>query len=414
MTDQKPPLIESYLRYMAAQGGSDIFLTTGAPPCIKLQGEVRPFGDKPLMPGVVRHLAYELMTPQQRADFERNLEMNFATSVSRIGRFRINVYLQRGEVSMVVRYISSAIPELDALRMPPVLKELVMARQGLVLVVGSTGMGKSTTLASMINYRNQTAYGHILTVEDPIEFTHTHKKSIVGQREVGIDTLSYDNALREAMRESPDVIMIGEIREESTMQAALKFADTGHLVLSTLHAVNANQALDRIINLFPTDTRNRILMDLSLNLRAIVSQRLLRGLKAPRIPAVEVLINTPFIAELIRQGKVHEIKDIMEKGDAVGMQTFDQSLVRLYEQGEISREEALANADSRNNLEWRINFGGGVETRESGDPAPGATGSAESTQGGEAPATSRPADPGVLSDFDSFLKARARARQTPA
>ncbi|MGF1546912.1 MAG: PilT/PilU family type 4a pilus ATPase [Thiotrichales bacterium] len=421
---EKRPALESYLRYMAAQGASDIFLTTGAPPSVKAQGEVRRLTDKPLAPGLVRRLAYEIMTPKQQAEFERNLELNFGTAVSKVGRFRVNVYLQRGEVSMVIRFISHRIPELDALRLPGVVKELVCARMGLVLVVGSTGMGKSTTLASMINYRNATMTGHILTIEDPIEFTFSHNQSIVGQREVGIDTLSYDNALREAMRESPDVIMVGEIRDESTMQAALRFADTGHLVLSTLHAVNANQALDRIVNLFPPQSRNRILMDLSLNLRAVVSQRLLRGLKSPRIPAVEVMLNTPFIAELIRDGKVGEIKEIMSKTRATGMQTFDQALLQLHEAGEISREEALGNADSRNDLEWKINFGGGVEggpnTKPNlADTAPRAANESRSNppqrQSG-AERTPAPALGGhgtsTSHDFDDFLSLRANARRT--
>ncbi|MGF1642898.1 MAG: PilT/PilU family type 4a pilus ATPase [Thiotrichales bacterium] len=420
----KRPALESYLRYMAAQGASDIFLTTGAPPSVKAQGEVRRLTDKPLAPGLVRRLAYEIMTPKQQAEFERNLELNFGTAVSKVGRFRVNVYVQRGEVSMVIRFISHRIPELETLRLPAVVKELVTARMGLVLVVGSTGMGKSTTLASMINHRNATMTGHILTIEDPIEFTFSHNQSIVGQREVGIDTLSYENALREAMRESPDVIMVGEIRDELTMQAALRFADTGHLVLSTLHAVNANQALDRVVNLFPAQSRNRILMDLSLNLRAIVSQRLLRGLKTPRIPAVEVMLNTPFIAELIRDGKVGEIKEIMGKTRSTGMQTFDQSLLQLYEAGEISREEALANADSRNDLEWKINFGGGVEGASTGNKpktTETAVGTARGTQAPRSPSpaadrTPAPALGGrgtsTLHDFDEFLNTRANARRT--
>ncbi len=384
--------IESYLHFMASKGASDLFFTTGAPPCIKVQGEVVPVSEAPLKPGVVRRVAYELMNAEQRAEFEANLEMNVGVSIPDVGRFRCNIYMQRGEVSMVIRYISSRIPPLDSLHLPEVLKDMIMYKNGLVLVVGATGTGKSTTLASMIDYRNARKTGHILTIEDPIEFTFTHKKSIVGQREVGIDTLNYQNALREAMREAPDVIMIGEIRDAETMQAALNFADTGHLVLSTLHAVNANQALDRIINLFPSDARGKILMDLSLNLRAVVSQRLVQGVESGRVPAVEVLINTPFVAELIAKGEIGAIKEVMEKSPSVGMQTFDQSLYALYEMGQITREEALANADSRNNLEWRINFGGGVSDTTSLTVPPGA-------QKTLSPAESSPTEPNLVSPF---------------
>ncbi len=384
--------IESYLHFMASKGASDLFLTTGAPPCVKVQGKVVPVSEAPLKPGVVRRVAYELMNAEQRAEFEAQLEMNVGVSIPDVGRFRCNIYLQRGEVSMVIRYISSRIPPLDSLHLPEVLKEMILYKNGLVLVVGATGTGKSTTLAAMIDYRNARQTGHILTIEDPIEFTFTHKKSIVGQREVGIDTLNYQNALREAMREAPDVIMIGEIRDADTMQAALNFADTGHLVLSTLHAVNANQALDRIINLFPAPARGKILMDLSLNLRAVVSQRLVSGVDGGRVPAVEVLINTPFVAELIAKGDIGGLKEAMEKSESTGMQTFDQSLYSLYEMGQISREEALANADSRNNLEWRINFGGGLgDTTASLTVPPGV--------GKGAPAENSPTEPNLASPF---------------
>jgi twitching motility protein PilU len=352
--------IDPYLQYMAEKDASDLFLTTGAPASIKIQGEVIPVAESALKPGVVRRVADEIMSEEQREKFEATKEMNLGLSIPDVGRFRVNIYMQRGEASMVIRYISSQIPAIDSLHVPPVLKKLVMHKSGLVLMVGATGTGKSTTLSSMIDYRNSVKSGHILTIEDPIEFTFTHKKSIIGQREVGIDTMSYQSALREAMREAPDVIMIGEIRDSETMQAALNFADTGHLVLSTLHAVNSNQALDRIINLFPAAARNKILQDLSLNLRCIVSQRLIKGVEAKRVPAVEVLINSPFVAELVVQGKISQIKEIMEKSASVGMQTFDQSLLELAEAGVISREEALSNADSRNNLEWRMNFGGGT------------------------------------------------------
>lgn len=354
--------IESYLRFMADKGASDLYLTTGAPPSVKVQGKLVRISDAPLRVGVVKAVAYEIMTPDQQRDFERNLEMNLGLPIRDVGRFRVNVYMQRGEVSMVIRYISARIPSLDSLHMPLILKDQIMQKSGLVLVVGATGAGKSTTLASMIEHRNRNHAGHILTIEDPIEFTYSHGLSIIGQREVGIDTLSYKNALREAMREAPDVILIGEIRDHEAMEAAISFADTGHLVLSTMHAVNANQALDRMINMFPAQAQSRILQDLSLNLRCIVSQRLLEGMRGQRLPAAEVLLNTPFVADLIEQGRVGEIKEVMEKSASIGMQTFDQSLLYLYQDGIISRDEALDNADSRNNLEWRMNF-----STESGD-----------------------------------------------
>ncbi len=349
--------LDSYLKFMASKGASDLFLTTGAPPSIKLHGSLVKISDKPLRPGVIHLLAEKMMDEEQREQFEETHEMNLAVPLSGVGRFRVNIYQQRGETSMVVRYIKSDVPSLDDLNMPSVLRTLASHKTGLVLAVGATGTGKSTTLAAMIDYRNAHYAGHILTIEDPIEFMFSHKRSIVGQREVGIDTLSYANALREAMREAPDVIMIGEIRDEETMRAALSFADTGHLVLSTLHAVNANQALDRMVNFFPSEAHNQIYMDLALNLRGIISQRLVPGLKKPREAAVEVMLNTPFVSELIQRGDVSEIKEVMEKSGTSGMRTFDQSLFELYDEGRISLEEALSHADSRNNLEWKINFG---------------------------------------------------------
>jgi twitching motility protein PilU len=288
------------------------------------------------------------------------MEMNLGISMKDLGRFRINVYTQRGEVSMVIRHIKADIPSIEELNLPEKLKDIVLQRKGLVLVVGATGSGKSTSLAAMIDYRSVAMPGHILTIEDPIEYMFHHKKSIVGQREVGLDTLSYENALREAMREAPNVIMIGEVRDRETMEAAIQYADTGHLCLTTLHAVNANQTLDRILSFFPPDARNQILMDMSMNLHAIISQRLVKGMDGKRVAAIEILINSPYISELIRKGQFHEIKEIMEKGEADGMQTFDQSLYTLFSEGKIDLKTALSYADSRSNLEWKINFGGGV------------------------------------------------------
>lgn len=316
---------------------------------------------------MVKDIAYSVMDETQKMGFEATMEMNLGMSLKNIGRFRINIYMQRGEVSMVIRFIKGTVPTIDELNLPQQLKDLVLQRKGLVLVVGATGSGKSTTLASMINHRSHAMPGHILTIEDPIEYTFSHNKSIVGQREVGLDTLSYENALREAMREAPDVIMIGEVRDRETMEAAIQYADTGHLCLSTLHAVNANQTLDRILSFFPPDARNQILMDMSMNLRAIVSQRLVSGMDGKRVAAIEILINSPYISDLIRRGDFHEIKEIMEKGEADGMQTFDQSLYHLFKDGKIDIKTALSHADSRSNLEWKINFGGGVAEQQKED-----------------------------------------------
>jgi twitching motility protein PilU len=352
--------LDPYLKLMAEKEASDLFFTTGAPPSIKIQGTIRPVSKTILEPGMVRKLAYTLLDERQIQTFEDQLELNLGVSRAGMGRFRVNIYMQRGEPSMVIRFIKSKIPKIDELGLPQVLKGLVNEKNGLILMVGATGSGKSTTLAAMIDHRNSSAPGHILTIEYPIEFVYEHNKCIVGQREIGLDTHSYENALREAMREAPDVILIGEIRDLETMEAAITYADTGHLCLSTLHAVNANQALDRIINLFPPEQKNQILMDLSLNLKAIISQRLVPAKGGGRVAAVEILVNTPYISELVRKGEMSGIKEIMEKSGKAGMQTFDQSLFNLYKAGRIDLQDALSYADSRTNLEWKINFGGGV------------------------------------------------------
>jgi len=354
--------LQPYLKLMSEQQASDIYFTTGAPVSVRIEGSMRPVGKSMLTPGMTKKLAYDLLTPVQIQDFEKNLEMNMGMSYTDLGRFRVNIYMQRGEVSMVIRYIRSDIPTLDELGLPDLYKKLISQKKGLVLVVGATGMGKSTSLASMIDYRNGNETGHILTIEDPIEFMFHHKKSIVGQREIGLDTLSFDNALREAMRETPDLIMIGEARDRVAMESALRYADTGHLCLTTMHATTANQTLDRILNFFPNDAHNQILMDLSLNLNAILAQRLVPSVDGSRVAAVEVMINTPYISSLIREADFHGIKAIMEKGSDEGMQTFDQSLYILYKSGRIDLKTALANADSSSDLEWKINFGGGVES----------------------------------------------------
>ncbi len=353
--------LNSYLQHMADKGASDMYFTTGAPPAIKIEGETYPVSRHSLEPGMTHKIAYGLMSEAQQQEFEQELEMNLGFTVADIGRFRVNVYRQRGEVSLVIRYIKSEIPEIGSLNLPTTLADMMEEKKGLILVVGATGSGKSTTLASMIDHRNRTRTGHILTIEDPIEYVFTHRKSIVGQREVGLDTLSYNNALREAMREAPDVIMIGEVRDRPTMEAAISYADTGHLCLSTLHAVNAYQAMDRVINMFPPEAKNQILMDLSLNLKAVVSQRLVPDKTGARVPAVEIMINTTYIGDLIRRGDIHEVRDAMAKGSQSGMQTFDQSLFNLFKANKIELETALDYADSRSDLEWRINFGGGVQ-----------------------------------------------------
>lgn len=359
--------LQPYLKLMSEQHASDMYFTTGAPVSVRIEGKMQPVGKSMLTPGMTKKLAYDLLTPAQIQDFEKNLEMNMGMSYTDLGRFRVNIYMQRGEVSMVIRYIKADIPTLEELGLPDIYKKMIDKKKGLVLVVGATGTGKSTSLASMIDHRNASDTGHILTIEDPIEFMFHHKKSIVGQREIGLDTLSFDNALREAMRETPDLIMIGEARDRETMEQALRYADTGHLCLTTLHATNANQTLDRILNIFPNEAHNQILMDLSLNLNAILAQRLVPTAEGNRVAAVEVMINTPYISQLIREGNFHEIKEVMEKSGEEGMQTFDQSLFILFKERKIDLKAALANADSSSDLEWKINFGGGVQSLASED-----------------------------------------------
>ena len=362
--------LQPYLKLMSEQHASDMYFTTGAPVSVRIEGRIRPVGKSMLAPGMTRKLAYDLLSPAQIKDFENNLEFNMGMSYTDLGRFRINIYMQRGEVSMVIRYIKADIPSIDDLGLPSVYKNIMKKKKGMVIIVGSTGSGKSTSLASMLDYRNAIDTGHILTIEDPIEFMFHHKKCIIGQREVGLDTLSFDNALCEAMREAPDVIMIGEARDRMTIESAMRYADTGHLCLTTLHATNSNQTLDRILNFFPSDAHNQILMDLSLNLNAILAQRLVTSTDDKRVVATEVLVNTPYIGQLIRDGNFNGIKEIMEKGSDVGMQTFDQSLYLLFKDGKIDLKTALANADSSSDLEWRINFGGGVKdiNRENENP----------------------------------------------
>ncbi len=351
-----------FLKIMTEKGASDMFLTTGAPVNIKVEGNLYPLGNTGLPSGMVKKIAYSMMDEGQVPAFERDLELNLAIAVKDAGRFRINVFKQRGEVGMVIRAIKSEIPSIEALRLPPLFQQLIIEPRGLILVVGSTGSGKSTTLAAMIDHRNQTTSGHILTIEDPIEFLHRHKRSIVNQREVGLDTHSYGDALKNAMREAPDVIMIGEIRDTETMEAAISFSETGHICLATLHSNNADQTLERILNFFPESAHRNILMNLALNLRAVISQRLVVGKDGRRLPAVEVLLNSPLIRDMIRRGQIHEIKEAMDRSLSEGMQTFDQALYMLYKEGKIELEEALTKADSRDGLALKIRLAEGGDT----------------------------------------------------
>lgn len=369
------------LKVLATQDGSDLYLSTGAPPCAKFNGVLRPLTSEAFKPGDVALIADGIMDAEQRQAFETDLEMNLAISLSGVGRFRINIFKQRNEVSIVARNIKLDIPKFEDLHLPPVLLDVVMEKHGLVLFVGATGSGKSTSLAALIDHRNRHASGHIITIEDPVEFIHKHKKSLINQREVGVDTRSFHAALKNTLRQAPDVILIGEIRDRETMEHALAFADTGHLAISTLHANNANQALDRIINFFPEERRPQLLQDLGNNLKAFVSQRLVKTTDGKRRAAVEVMLGTPTIRDLIHRGELTELKGIMEKSTNLGMQTFDQALYDLAVEGAISEDEALKNADSANNVRLRLKLHSenGVAAITSTPKAPQPAGSA-STQ----------------------------------
>lgn len=359
----------SFLKLMAHQKASDLFITAGMPPSMKVNGRIAPITQTPLTPQQSRELVLNVMTPQQREEFEKTHECNFAIGVANVGRFRVSCFFQRNQVGMVLRRIETRIPSIEELGLPPVIRQLAMTKRGIVLFVGATGTGKSTSLASMIGYRNQNSTGHIITIEDPIEFVHRHEGCIVTQREVGVDTDTWDNALKNTLRQAPDVIMIGEVRTRETMDHAIAFAETGHLVLCTLHANNANQAMDRMINFFPEDRRSQLLMDLSLNLKGIVAQQLIPTPDGKaRRAALEVLLGTPLVQDYIRDGEIHKLKDVMKESTQLGMKTFDQSLFDLYQAGEISYEDALRYADSQNEVRLRIKLaqGGSAQTLAQG------------------------------------------------
>ncbi|MEW6370256.1 MAG: PilT/PilU family type 4a pilus ATPase [Pseudomonadota bacterium] len=353
--DQASKFMFDLLRLMVSKGGSDLFITAGFPPAIKIDGRMTPVSSQPLTAAHTADLARAIMNDKQTAGFELTKEANFAISPGDLGRFRVSAFVQMSSVGMVLRTITTQIPKFEDLALPEVLKDVIMSKRGLVIMVGATGSGKSTTLAAMVGYRNENSYGHIITIEDPVEFVHPHRNCVITQREVGVDTDSFEAALKNSLRQAPDVIQIGEIRDRETMEHAIAFAETGHLCLATLHANSANQALDRIINFFPEERRQQLLMDLSLNLRGLISQRLIpKKEDKGRVVAMEIMLNSPLISDLIFKGEVHEIKEIMKKSRELGMQTFDQALFDLYELDKISYEDALRNADSVNDLRLTI------------------------------------------------------------
>ncbi|MFC0133700.1 type IV pili twitching motility protein PilT [Massilia eurypsychrophila] len=357
--DQASKFMFDLLRLMTSKGGSDLFITAGFPPAIKIDGKMTPVSSQALTPSHTADLARSIMNDKQTAGFELTKEANFAISPGDLGRFRVSAFVQMSCVGMVLRVITTTIPKLADLDLPPILADIIMEKRGLVIMVGATGSGKSTTMAAMVGYRNENSYGHIITIEDPVEYVHPHKNCVITQREVGVDTDSFEAALKNSLRQAPDVIQIGEIRDRETMEHAIAFAETGHLCLATLHANSSNQAIDRIINFFPEERRAQLLMDLSLNLKGMVSQRLIpRKESKGRVVAIEIMLNSPLISDLIFKGQVHEIKEIMKKSRELGMQTFDQALFDLHEADKISYEDALRNADSVNDLRLAIKLQG--------------------------------------------------------
>ncbi|MBI1194810.1 MAG: PilT/PilU family type 4a pilus ATPase [Gammaproteobacteria bacterium] len=358
--------LNDYLKLMVAREASDLYLTVGAPASMRVNGQISPIEKAPMTPAWMRETAFGIMNAEQQKAFAKNPEMNVALGDDDIGRFRVNIFKQRGHIGMVIRCIKTEIPDAEVLGIPSIVKKLVMQKRGLILFVGATGSGKSTSLAALIDYRNTNSAGHIITIEDPIEYVHRHKKSIINQREVGDDTMTYAEALKNTLRQAPDVILIGEIRDRETMEHAIAFAETGHLAISTLHANNANQAVERIVNFFPEERHNQLFMDLSLNLKGVVSQRLIPSLDGKRVAAFEVLLGTPLISDLLLKGDIHKIKEVMERSENLGMKTFDSALYTLYKAGRISFEEALRNADSQNNLRLRISLEEKIDQDQSG------------------------------------------------
>jgi len=346
--------IRQLLQLMVEQDASDLYLMAGAPPGYRINGTIRRLGEVEVSPAIVESLADKMMNEKQKADFAMEMEMNLSAAISGVGRFRVNVYRQRGTVGMVIRQITTEIPTINGLKLPNIFKDVAMSKRGLVLMVGATGSGKSTSLAALVDWRNSNQAGHIITIEDPIEFMHPHKKCFVTQREVGSDTISFHNALKNTLRQAPDVILLGEIRDREVMEHAIAFAETGHLAMATLHANNANQTLDRILNFFPEEQHQQVYMNLSMNLRAILSQRLVKTVDGKRAAAIEIMINTPRIADLVLKGDVGAIKEAMEAGEQQGMRTFDQALFELWKNGKITDIEALRNADSTNNLRLKM------------------------------------------------------------
>ena len=361
----QPNDVTTFLKLMAEQRASDLFITVGMPPSVKVNGKLSPLPSQALSPRQCRELVLSVMTPPQREDFEKTRECNFAIGLTDVGRFRISAFFQRAQVGMVIRRIETHIPTIDELELPPVIRSLAMTKRGIVILVGATGTGKSSTLAAMLGYRNAHSSGHIITIEDPIEFVHAHQSCIVTQREIGIDTENWESALKNTLRQAPDVIMIGEVRTRETMDHAIAFAETGHLVMCTLHANNANQAMDRIINFFPQDRRSQLLMDLSLNIKGVVAQQLVPTVNGQgRKPALEILLGTPLVQDYIRDGEIHKLKEVMKDSSNLGMKTFDQSLFELYQNGLINQEDALRFADSQNEVRLKIKLaqGGNAHT----------------------------------------------------
>jgi len=362
--------LRQLLKVMVDKDASDLYLMAGAPPGYRINGVILRLGEAEMDPVTVERLASELMTEKQKADFASSMEMNLSSAHAGLGRFRVNIYRQRGSVGMVIRQITTDIPSIDDLKLPDVFKDISMTKRGLVLMVGATGSGKSTSLAAMVDWRNSNQAGHIITIEDPVEFMHPHKKCFVTQREVGSDTVSFQAALKNTLRQAPDVILLGEIRERDTMEHAIAFAETGHLAMATLHANNSNQALERIINFFPEEQHQQVYMNLAMNLRSILSQRLVKTIDGGRAAAIEVLINTPRIADLILKGDISAIKEAMESGEQHGMRTFDQALFQLWKDGKITEVEALRNADSANNLRLKMKMQS-IDDANSGDAKTG-------------------------------------------